>query len=123
MIGFLFAGDLVSGLTASAFEETEEIELQTFEDLRKFNVTLHLIHDPMKTEYDFYQAILKSKVKYKVGTHPSTFDYLLMRILKFKNIAFSAREGFLDYNCRQKFVVNNKCGYRVSSFSEKCMPR
>lgn len=119
-IGFFFAGDLVSGLSANAFEQKLEIELNTFEDLQRHNVTVSLLYDPKATKSNFYQEILRTKVKYDCSLKYYTFEQSIMHsMFTFKNLSFSRRDDILEHWLPQRFVVRNKYGFRVSSLSEQ----
>lgn len=121
LVGFFFAGDLVTGLTASAFEQEVEVPLNTFEDLQRHNVTIFLIYDPRTSNSEFYLEILKSKVKYNVSPIKHVYWYF-SRMFKYKNVTFSRVDDYLEYWLSQRFIVKDICGFRISTLSERIYP-
>lgn len=118
-IGFFFAGDLTSGITASAFDRREEVPLANFKDFHEHNITVYLLNDPLKQKSNyFYRDVIDSKIRYVVSGN-ETFGWFARQMFHFKNVSVSYRDDFLDYYLPKKFIVDNQCGFRVSSLSER----
>lgn len=64
-IGFFFEANPTSGLTSTMIISETEKSIQSFEDLRKNNITVLLSNHPYKTNTSIYKQIVDLKIKYK----------------------------------------------------------
>lgn len=89
-----------------------------FKDKVKNYQKRKIMVDPKRAKSNFYEEIIRSKVKYTCFSKKPLAWYLL-RIFKFKNFLFTQRDDHVEYWLPKKFIIKNNCGFRISSLSEQ----
>lgn len=103
-VGFFFGSNLTSGLTSTMIVSETGKTIESFEDLRKNNITVLLSNDPVLSQSLIYKQILKLKMKYRYFNYHTFHDSKAMS------------DHISDT------VINQNLSFTTGYFIHKCLP-
>lgn len=128
LVGFYFGVDLVTGLTSTVLVEETEVKLESYDDVKIHNLTLHLtmyvagdfLRKPsFKQIRDLDISIVKQQ-DLNLTTTAKQIDYrknLIRQIISGKNVSFANTWFQSQEALPKRFIVNHKVQAELSDIT------